>query len=45
MLHWRGDGVEGKRLHDANCTGYHDTAIYAREDRVVRSSDALKQQL
>jgi hypothetical protein len=36
---------EGKRLHDANCTGCHDTGVYTRENRSVRSLDGLKQQL
>lgn len=40
-----GDSVDGKRLHDANCKGCHDTAVYTRKDRVVRSLDALKLQL
>jgi hypothetical protein len=40
-----GDGTEGKRLHDAYCTGCHDIAIYTRKDHVVRSLDGLKQQL
>ncbi len=40
-----GDSVDGKRLHDANCKGCHDTGIYTRTDRLVRSLDALKQQL
>ena len=40
-----GDNADGKRLHDANCMGCHDTAIYTRKDRSVRSADALKQQL
>ena len=40
-----GDSVDGKRLHDANCIGCHDTAIYTRKDRLVRSLDELKQQL
>ena len=39
-----GDVAEGKRLHDANCTDCHDTAVYARKDRMVRSLDGLKQQ-
>jgi cytochrome c5 len=29
-----GDGAEGKRLHDANCMGCHDTALYT----VVRNN-------
>jgi len=40
-----GDGAEGKRVHDANCTGCHDTAVYTRKDHLVRSLDGLKQQL
>lgn len=40
-----GDIAEGKRLVDANCTGCHDTGVYTRKDRHVRSLDALKQQL
>jgi len=40
-----GDSAAGKRLHDANCTGCHDTGVYTRKDRTVRSIDALKHQL
>jgi hypothetical protein len=40
-----GNSDEGKRLHDANCTGCHDTHVYTRKDRSVRSLDGLKQQL
>jgi hypothetical protein len=40
-----GDSADGKRLHDANCMGCHDTGIYTRKDRVVQSLDALRQQL
>ena len=32
-----GDSVDGKRLHDANCMGCHDTGIYTRKDRLVQS--------
>ena len=35
-----GDSAEGKRLHDANCMGCHDTGIYTRKDHLVRSLDA-----
>ena len=38
-----GDGADGKRLHDANCMGCHDTGIYTRKDHLVRSLDALKE--
>jgi mono/diheme cytochrome c family protein len=27
-----GDSADGKRLHDANCMGCHDTGIYTRKD-------------
>lgn len=40
-----GDGAEGKRLHDGNCTGCHDTSVYTRKDHKVRSLDGLKQQV
>jgi hypothetical protein len=40
-----GDSSAGKRLHDANCMGCHDTSVYSRKTRSVRSLDALKQQL
>ena len=40
-----GDGAEGKRLHDANCTACHDTAVYTRKEHRVRSLDGLKQQV
>jgi hypothetical protein len=40
-----GDSTEGKRLHDANCMGCHDTAVYTRKDRHVESLDALQEQL
>lgn len=41
----QGNSAEGKRLHDANCTGCHDTRVYTRNERSVRSLDGLKQQL
>lgn len=40
-----GDAVEGQRLHDAHCMACHDTGIYSRKDRKMRSIDALKAQL
>jgi mono/diheme cytochrome c family protein len=40
-----GDAAEGKRLHDANCMGCHNTDIYARKERLVHSLDALEKQL
>ena len=40
-----GDSAAGKRLHDANCTGCHDTGVYSRKDRNVKSLAGLEQQL
>lgn len=40
-----GDAAEGQRLHDASCAGCHDSGVYTRKDRSVRSLDALKRQL
>jgi hypothetical protein len=39
------DSADGSFLHDANCLGCHDTGIYTRKDRRIRSLDALKGQL
>lgn len=40
-----GNAAEGKKLHDAHCTGCHDTSVYTRKDRQVKTLDALKDQL
>ena len=40
-----GDSADGKRLHDANCMGCHDTSVYTRKDRLIQSLDALKERL
>jgi len=40
-----GDSTEGQRLHQANYTGCHDSSLYTRPNHVVRSLDALKQQV
>ena len=40
-----GDSAQGKRLHDANCMGCHDTGVYARKDRRIQSVDGLHKQL
>jgi mono/diheme cytochrome c family protein len=40
-----GNEAEGKRLHDASCTGCHDTAVYTRKDHRVQSLEGLKQQV
>jgi len=40
-----GDSAEGQRLHEANCGGCHDSSVYTRKNRSIRSLDALKQQV
>jgi mono/diheme cytochrome c family protein len=40
-----GDAAEGKRLHQAHCSGCHGTAVYTRQDRMVKSLDGLKSQV
>ena len=40
-----GDSAKGKQLYDANCTKCHDSSVFTRKDRRVRSLDALKGQL
>ena len=40
-----GDGAEGQRLHQASCTGCHDSSVYTRPDHMIRSLDALKRQV
>jgi hypothetical protein len=40
-----GDSASGQRLFEANCMGCHDTSVLTRNDRVVQSLDALKEQL
>ena len=39
------DGANGRRLYEANCTGCHNSSVYTRPDRHVRSLDALRQRL
>lgn len=40
-----GDAARGQRLHEANCAGCHDSGVYTRENRRVRSLDALRRQV
>jgi hypothetical protein len=40
-----GNAADGKSLHDIYCTACHNTGVYSRQDRRVRSLDALRQQL
>ncbi len=36
-----GDAARGKVLHSRHCTGCHDSALYTRADRSVRSVEGL----
>jgi len=40
-----GNVAEGEKLHSANCTGCHDTKVYSRSDRKVKSMAGLKEQM
>jgi len=40
-----GDSAEGKKLHDAHCTGCHDASVYTRPDHHIKNLPALKEQL
>ena len=40
-----GTAFNGKHLHDSHCMQCHDTGVYTRKDRQIRSLDALRQQL
>jgi mono/diheme cytochrome c family protein len=40
-----GDSAEGQRLHAAHCVRCHDSSVYTRKDRGVRSLDALERQV
>jgi mono/diheme cytochrome c family protein len=35
----------GKALHDENCVSCHDTSVYTRPDRRIKSLDSLKTQV
>ena len=39
------DNGAGKKLHDANCTKCHNTSVYTRQDRKIKSLDALGEQV
>lgn len=36
-----GDAARGKALHAKQCVACHDTSVYTRPDRRVRSAEAL----
>lgn len=40
-----GDSSAGKKLYDANCTKCHDTSVHTRQERKIKSLDALDKQL
>jgi len=39
------DSATGKKLHEAHCTGCHDTSVYTRKNHQVTSLAALNEQL
>lgn len=36
-----GDAARGKAVHDKHCTACHDTSVYSRPDRKMKSVEAL----
>lgn len=40
-----GDAARGKTLHDANCLKCHDTGVYTRKDRRMKSVASLQEQM
>ena len=36
-----GDAESGKQLHQAKCAGCHDTGVYTRNNRTVKSVEGL----
>jgi len=40
-----GDAALGKKLHDANCTGCHNSSVYTRKDHQIKSLAALNEKL
>ena len=39
------DSAQGKKLHDANCMTCHNTSLYTRPDRKIKSLSALNQRV
>jgi mono/diheme cytochrome c family protein len=39
------DSAQGKKLHDTNCVKCHNTSVYTRQDRKIKSLDALNERL
>jgi cytochrome c5 len=40
-----GDSAQGKKLLDANCMKCHNTSVYTRPDRQIKSLDALNERV
>ena len=40
-----GDAAKGKKLHDSQCTACHDTRVYTRKDRRIRTVEGLLAQV
>lgn len=40
-----GSSAEGQRLHAAKCVACHDSKVYTRADRQVRSLEALRERI
>lgn len=40
-----GDSAQGKKLLDANCVKCHNTSVYTRPDRQIKSLDALNERI
>ncbi len=43
--HALADVKHGQQLHDEHCMKCHDNGVYTRENRLVRSQDALVKQV
>lgn len=39
------DSAQGKKLHDANCVKCHNTSVYTRPDRKIKSLAALNERV
>lgn len=39
------DATRGKTLHDQHCMKCHDTGVYTRQDRFIKSSEGLSKQV
>ncbi len=39
------DAIAGKILHDQSCMGCHDTSVYSRPDKGIKTAAALQAQV